>query len=163
MTKQEFISNYFFKTSKKTIYYLLNKYKWNLDVIKIYLNNLYVIDEKKEYKYGIVPLKENNVCIDINGLTACTVYSFKLYSKKISIYFNLDNTCNINIIDVDGDEKIYNNIPYRINLRKEIGFDFSKYDDLENGNDSFVIDEVNDELKIQMINGSGDVFEFNVV
>ena len=38
MTKQEFISNYFFKTSEKTIYYLLNKYKWNLDVIKIYLN-----------------------------------------------------------------------------------------------------------------------------
>ena len=50
MTKKEFIDNYYFKTNEKTIYYLLNKYHYNLDVIKVYLNNLYVIDTTKKYK-----------------------------------------------------------------------------------------------------------------
>ena len=161
------------------IFKLLKDYSVYSDISSKIIGNTFQYEQGEKnviyyYHYFIAPQYSYAddvfvpVCIDINGNKICSAYRFtvgnsNLVWKKISIYFNLDNTCNINIIDVNGDEKIYNNIPYRINLRKEIGFDFSKYDDLENGNDSFVIEEVNDELKIQMINGSGDVFEFNVV
>lgn len=50
MTKEEYKKNYYFDYTEKTLYYLLKKYNFNLDVAKVYLNNLYVIDENKEYK-----------------------------------------------------------------------------------------------------------------
>lgn len=50
MTKEEYKKNYFYNYDEKTLYYLLSKYKFNLDVAKVYLNNLYVIDESKNYK-----------------------------------------------------------------------------------------------------------------
>lgn len=50
MTKEEFKNNYYFKTNEQTLYYILNKYHYNLDVAKVYLKNLYVIDESKTYK-----------------------------------------------------------------------------------------------------------------
>ena len=37
----------------------------------------------------------------------------------MNIYFNSDNTCNVTIINIDGDEKVYNNIPYKINLNQK--------------------------------------------
>ena len=50
MTKEEFKNNYFYSYDEETLYYLLKKYNYNLDVAKIYLKNLYVIDENKDYK-----------------------------------------------------------------------------------------------------------------
>ena len=50
MTKKEYISNYYYSYDYKTIYYLMNKYKYNLDVVKVYLDNLYSIDINKNYK-----------------------------------------------------------------------------------------------------------------
>ena len=50
MTKEEFKNNYYFSYDEKTLFYLMHKYNLNLDVAKVYLNNLYVIDTKKEYK-----------------------------------------------------------------------------------------------------------------
>ena len=69
MTKEEFLSNYYFNSNEKTLFYLLNKYKFNLDVAKVYLKNLYVIDTSKEYsssklnflKKLKIELKENNL------------------------------------------------------------------------------------------------------
>ena len=69
MTKEEFLSNYYFKSDEKTLFYLLHKYKFNLDVAKVYLKNLYVIDINKEYsssklnflKNLKIELKENNL------------------------------------------------------------------------------------------------------
>ncbi len=49
MTKEEFKSNYFFSYDEKALFYLMHKYHYNLDVAKVYLKNLYVIDEKKDY------------------------------------------------------------------------------------------------------------------
>ncbi len=49
MTKNEYINNYFFSYNDNAIYYLMNKYNFNLDVAKVYLNNLYVIDINKDY------------------------------------------------------------------------------------------------------------------
>lgn len=50
MTKEEYKKNYFYNYNEKALYYLLTKYKFNLDVAKVYLKNLYVIDETKNYK-----------------------------------------------------------------------------------------------------------------
>ena len=69
MTKEEYKKNYYFDYTEKTLYYLLKKYNYNLDVAKVYLNNLYVIDENKEYKSPKlkflkdlkIELKENNL------------------------------------------------------------------------------------------------------
>lgn len=69
MTKEEYKKNYFYNYDEKSLYYLLNKYKFNLDVAKVYLKNLYVIDESKEYKNSKlaflkdlkIELKQNNL------------------------------------------------------------------------------------------------------
>ena len=59
MTKEEFKNNYFFLYNEKAIFYLMKKYHYNLDVAKVYLKNLYVIDENKNYKsQKLVFLKE---------------------------------------------------------------------------------------------------------
>lgn len=50
MSIEEFKSNYFFSYDEKSIYYLMKKYSYNIDVCKVYLNNLYVIDVDKIYK-----------------------------------------------------------------------------------------------------------------
>ena len=50
MTKEEFKNNFFFSYDEKSYAYLMQKYNYNLDVAKVYLKNLYVIDENKEYK-----------------------------------------------------------------------------------------------------------------
>lgn len=50
MSIEEFKSNYFFSYDEKAIYYLMKKYSYNIDVCKVYLNNLYVIDVDKIYK-----------------------------------------------------------------------------------------------------------------
>ena len=59
MTKEEFKNNYFFSYDEKALFYLMKKYHYNLDVAKVYLKNLYVIDENKNYKsQKLVFLKE---------------------------------------------------------------------------------------------------------
>lgn len=49
MSKEEFKNHYYFKYSNLTINYLLEKYNYNLDVCKTYLDSLYVIDINKNY------------------------------------------------------------------------------------------------------------------
>lgn len=94
MTKEEYKKNYFYNYNESTLYYLLSKYKFNLDVAKVYLKNLYVIDETKNYqspkltflKNLKLDLKANNL-LDINP-------SFHNYlkTKKIIVknYYDLD-------------------------------------------------------------------------
>ena len=94
MTKNEFISNYYFNYGNKAIYYLMDKYKYNLDVCKVYLNNLYCIDINKKYKCNKLEfLKElkiellDNELLEIND-------NFKDYIKDkdiiVSNYYDLD-------------------------------------------------------------------------
>ena len=94
MTKEEFINNYYYKYDENTFYYLMNKYKYNLDVIKVYLKSLYVIDINKNYNSNKLNfLKEmkkeliNNKLLTINS-------NFKNYikNKKIEIigYYDLE-------------------------------------------------------------------------
>ena len=50
MTKEEYINNYYFSFDEKALHYLMKKYNYNLDVAKVYLNNLYAIDINSNYK-----------------------------------------------------------------------------------------------------------------
>lgn len=94
MTKEEYKKNYYYNYNEKALYYLLSKYKFNLDVAKVYLKNLYVIDELKDYKSPKLSflkdlkleLKENNL-LEENP-------NFKDYIKSKNIlvknYYDLD-------------------------------------------------------------------------
>lgn len=94
MTKNEFFNNYYFSYTDDTIYYLIKKYNYNIDVCKVYLSNLYVIDIDKEYNSSKLnflkelkkELIDNNLLVFNNG--------FKEYIKDKEIivknYYDLD-------------------------------------------------------------------------
>lgn len=50
MTKEEYKKIYYFLYDDKLLAYLIKKYNYNIDVARVYINNLYVIDENKTYK-----------------------------------------------------------------------------------------------------------------
>ena len=94
MTKEEYKKNYFFTYDEKALYYLLNKYKFNLDVAKVYLKNLYVIDESINYKSPkLTFLKELKLELKNNNLLEENP-NFKDYIKTKNIlvksYYDLD-------------------------------------------------------------------------
>ena len=94
MTIKEFIDSYYFSYTEDALFYLIKKYKFNIDVAKVYLKNLYFIDINKEYKNKKLlflrdlkkELLENNLLIVNN--------TFKEYikDKEIEIinYYDLD-------------------------------------------------------------------------
>ena len=94
MTKKEFINNYYFKYNDETIYYLMNKYNLNIDVAKVYLNNLYVIDINKEYKNNKLNyLKElKQELINNNLLVFNNIFKDYIKNKDIEVkeYYDLD-------------------------------------------------------------------------
>ena len=75
MTKVEYLNNYYFSYTDDTIYYLMKKYNYNIDVCKVYLNNLYMIDINKEYNSSKLnflrdlkkELIDNNLLVFNNG------------------------------------------------------------------------------------------------
>ncbi len=50
MTKKEFIDNYYYSYDDNTIMYLMKKYNLNIDIIKVYLKYMNIIDINKDYK-----------------------------------------------------------------------------------------------------------------
>ena len=94
MTIKEFIDSYYFSYTEEALFYLIKKYKFNIDVAKVYLKNLYFIDINKEYKNKKLlflrdlkkELLENNLLIVNN--------TFKEYIKDKGIevinYYDLD-------------------------------------------------------------------------
>ncbi len=50
MTKKEYLDNCFFTYKDNALLYLMKKYHYKVDVCKVYLNYLYVIDENKVYQ-----------------------------------------------------------------------------------------------------------------
>ena len=49
MSKQEYMNHYYYEYDEKAIYYLMKKYNLNIDVAKVYLNNMIYIDIDKKY------------------------------------------------------------------------------------------------------------------
>ena len=106
MTKNEFMSNYFFSYNDDAIYYLMNKYNFNVDVAKVYLNNLYVIDIDKEYNNKkLLFLRDiKKELVDNKLLIFNRLFKEYIKDKKIEVsnYYDLDkyeeNALNYNFI-----------------------------------------------------------------
>jgi len=94
MTKKEFFNNYYFSYDDEAIYYLMKKYDLNIDVCKVYLNNLYVIDINKEYKSDKLNyLKELKIDLINNKLLSFNNgFIDYLKDKEIEVknYYDLD-------------------------------------------------------------------------
>lgn len=94
MTKKEYLDNYYFSYDDEAIYYLMKKYDLNIDVCKVYLNNLYVIDINKEYTSSKLNfLKELKIDLINNNLLSFND-GFKNYLKdkdiEVKNYYDLD-------------------------------------------------------------------------
>lgn len=94
MTKEEFCNNYFFSYDEKTLFYLLEKYNFNLDVAKVYIKSLYPIDIKNEYENEKLKFLRNlkQELLDNNLITLNDAFKEYLKGKKIIVknYYNLD-------------------------------------------------------------------------
>ena len=94
MTINEYINNYYFSYDTKTIYYLMKKYNFNIDVVKVYLKNLYYIDEHKEYKNKKLLFLKNikKELIDNNLLYFNNIFKYYIKDKSIEVinYYNLE-------------------------------------------------------------------------
>ena len=87
MTKKEFVDNYYYKYNDDAIFYLMNKYNYNIDVCKVYLNNLYVIDINKEYNSDKLNFLKNlkQELIDNNLLIFNRAFKNIIKDKKIIV------------------------------------------------------------------------------
>ena len=94
MTKKEFIDNYYFSYDDKTLYYLMDKYHFNLDVCRVYLSNLYGIDVDKDYSNNkLIFLRDlKKELIENNLLYFNPAFKEYLKDKEIEVvnYFDLD-------------------------------------------------------------------------
>ena len=94
MTKQEYIDNYYYSYDERALEYLMNKYDYNLDVCKVYLSNLYVIDITKDYKNNKLKLLKNikKELLDNNLLEENKAFKDYLNNKEIIVknYYDLD-------------------------------------------------------------------------
>ena len=129
MTKQEYIDNYYYSYDERAIEYLMNKYDYNIDVCKVYLSNLYVIDINKEYKNNKLKLlKEIKIeLLNNNLLEENNAFKEYLKNKEIIVknYYDLDKyeeevlnykkeikdyNLNIKVIKCDTLEEEVNNV-----------------------------------------------------
>lgn len=104
-SKQEFINNYYFEYDDKAIFYLMNKYNYNIDVAKVYISNLYYIDLDKNYKNDKFNFLKNIKKELIDNKLLKFNYNYKKYleNKEIEVrhYYDfdkyLDKVLNIKI------------------------------------------------------------------
>lgn len=94
MTKSEYLSKYYFSYDDKALYYLIDKYNLNIDVVKVYLNNLYVINEDKDYKdEKLKYLRDIKIDLISNKLLTYSP-TFKKYLDNFDVevkgYYDLD-------------------------------------------------------------------------
>ena len=112
MTKEEYLSNYYFKYDEKSIFYLMKKYNLHIDVAKVYLNSLYGIDILKVYEDSKLEflksikkdLIDNNLLIINNNfkdyisnkeIEVINYYDLDLYEEK-ALNYKFNNTGIIN-------------------------------------------------------------------
>ena len=96
----EIRDNLYFKYDEKTIYYLIKKYNMKYEVAKVYLDNLYFIEDKN---YNIKRLDKlvsiKQELIDNDLLIFNKLYKNYIKSKTITLYgFNILNKYQKNII-----------------------------------------------------------------
>ena len=119
LSKEDFKKNYFFDYNENAILYLINKYMINYDIAKMYIENLYIIENKDYNHHKLDYLTMIKKELDDNNLL---IYNdnFKEYLSKVDII-----TCNINIDnDIKRILKKYNYKEININNKK---YDHSVY------------------------------------
>ena len=145
MSKEEFIKNYFFDYTVDTIYYLMDKYKFNLDVCKVYLKNMLVIDVSKEYEsIKLNFLKDlKKELISKNLLKVNLFFREYIKNKNIEVrnYFDLDkyeeealnykveiptSTINADVYECSGIEDEVNFVALKIIELLNNGIDINK-------------------------------------
>ena len=117
MTIKEFINNYYFSYNEEAIFYLMNKYNYNIDVAKVYLNNLYFIDIEKKYTHKkLIFLQDiKKELIENKLLHFNNIFKKYIKNKEIEVinYYDLDkyieNALNykVEIPKVNLDLKVY--------------------------------------------------------
>ena len=156
MTKEEFLKNYYFDYDENTLYYLMNKYNYNLDVAKVYLKNMYVIDTNKDYKSSKLNLlKELKIDLISNNLLKFNnIFRDHIKDKEIIIknYYDLD----------EFEEELFN---YKFNIPDtKLNTKVYEYNDIEsevNGVCLKIIDLINKGIsldKIYLTNISKDYY-----
>jgi ATP-dependent helicase/DNAse subunit B len=148
-TKKEFLEEYLFKYDEKALYYLINKYNYKIDVAKMYLDNIYYINENKKYKSNklnkLVTLKQelidNNLLIyNSNFINEIKDYYIIVYNYPYLDNFELEifNKLNATIYNDNGDNKldsiyVFDTIEEEINyVTKEISKLINKGIDINN-------------------------------
>ena len=90
-TKEEFLREYYFSYDEQAIYYCMKKYHWHLDVCRIYLKYLYVIDINKEYQNNKLQfLQELKKELIKEKLITMSHYSFSFQDIEVRGYYLLD-------------------------------------------------------------------------
>lgn len=127
MNIKEFMDNYFFSYDDRAIYYLMDKYDYNLDVCRVYLGNLYPIDINKNYNSSKLNFLKDLKIELINNNLLYFNDGFREYLKDVDIevynYYELDKYvidaigCDCSIPDVDLNIKVVkcNNIEDEVN------------------------------------------------
>lgn len=145
MTLQEFKDNYFFSYDENTIYYLMKKYGYDIDVISVYLNSMYVVDVDTEYDDEKLSFIKKLKIELINGGLLYFNHTFKKYlnTKKVIVknYYDLDlyeelalnykvSYCNVNfshdVFECNTLEQEVNNVCLEIIKLLNSGIDINK-------------------------------------
>ena len=123
MSKEEFIKKYYFDYDIDAIYYLRKKYNYNIDVCRVYLNNLYKIDINKEYK--------NNKCNFLKDLKKELIdNNLLIFSKSFKEYIKDKEIIVKNYYDLDKYEEEALNYKVTFNNTK-LDIDVLEYETLE--------------------------------
>ncbi len=124
MTKKEFIDNYYCSYDDKTILYLLKKYELNIDIIKVYLRYINIIDINKDYKSKKINfLKEIKKDLLTNNLLIENSY-FKKYIENTNLI-----TLNYNDLDLYEEEALNHKIDAKdMNYSHDV-FEFNALED----------------------------------
>ncbi|MBE6156566.1 MAG: hypothetical protein E7161_02355 [Firmicutes bacterium] len=139
-SKKEFLKDFLFSYNEKAVYYLVKKYQYKVEIAKMYLENLYYVDDSKEYKnpklIHLVKLKK-----ELNAQKLLTYNkNFEKYLGKHKIlvvgYPFLDNyeleifnNLNANIINTFGKYELTKVFEFT-NIEEEINFVLKSIGDL---------------------------------
>ena len=105
MSKKEFIKNFYFDFDNETIYELCKYYKCNYDTAKIFLKNIYYIDDKEYYNEKLNKLVEIKRFLEDNKLLKYNNL-FKENLKYNEIVFDSINLTKFDYIMIKKIKKI---------------------------------------------------------
>lgn len=127
ISKKEFFNEYLFKYNEKTLNYLVNKYNYKVSVAKMYLDNLYNIEDM-EYSSNklkfLVNLKKE---LEENNLLNCNkdyLENIKKYNILVMGYpylekYELDIFRKLNANIIDEEDKYKQRYVYEFNTQEE--------------------------------------------